>query len=246
MNTSNSKLFLADTLMILAQRLSELCGHGPILEEDIALSNIALDYLGQATLLYNHVGGIEGKQEDHYPFLRNEKDFQNLLIVELPNGEYSFTIIRQFFFSSWYLLYLTELQKSSDEFLRGFSEKAIKEVRYHLQHSKDWVIRLGDGTKLSHEKMQDALEEITPYLGEFFCNSSHEMEDIQSCVLVDNELLKMPWLGMVNDVLDEAKLELPHMNWYQSGGKEGNHTENLGYILAEMQSLPRAYPNATW
>jgi len=244
----NYILQLADTSLILGQRLSEWCGHGPVLEEDIALTNTALDYIGQATNLYKYAAELDGKgkDEDQLAFLRDAWDYRNVLAVELPNGDYGFTVARQFLFSSWYYLYLQKLRESDDEFLRGFAEKTIKEVRYHLQHSLGWVKRLGDGTEESHSRMQLAIDEVWPYTGEWFVASGAEVEAINLGIAPDPQSLKEEWHSLVDSVLAEATLTNPGDVFMHIGGKEGRHTEYLGFILADMQFLQRAYPGAKW
>lgn len=241
-------LQLADTSLILGQRLSEWCGHGPILEEDIALTNTALDYIGQSTNLYKQAALLDGRgqDEDDMAFHRDAWDFRNCLIAELPNGDYGFTITRQFLYSAWYYLYLQQLRQSPDEFLSGFAEKSIKEVRYHLQHSSDWVKRLGGGTPESHERMAHALAEIWPFTGEWFTPAETELEAIRLGSAPDPLPLRKEWRNLVESVLSEATLTIPEDGFMHLGGKEGRHTEYLGYMLADMQFLQRAYPGAKW
>lgn len=241
-------LTIADTLLILGQRLSEWCGHGPAIEEDIALSNVALDYIGQATALYKEVSekAGEGKSEDDYAFLRDAWEFKNLLLVELPKGDYGYTIARQFLFSTWYYHFLEALHNSQDEFLKGFAAKSIKEVKYHFQHSRDWMLRLGAGTEESNSRMQAALNEIWEFTGEMFINSKAELEAIADGIGVDNSKLLEVWQRIVGAVIQEAELTLPADAWMQRGGKEGKHSEHIGFVLAEMQFLQRAYPGSKW
>jgi len=243
-DTSSYTLHLADTTLILGQRLSEWCGHGPALEEDIALTNTALDYLGQATNLYKYAAQLEGKgqDEDQLAFLRDAWDYKNHLITELPNGDYAYTIARQFFFSAWYGYTLQQLMQCPDEYMRAFAEKSIKEVRYHLQHSADWMKRLGDGTEESHARLQKAVNEIWTYTGELFMPASYE----SALNWINQDELKNNWDALVTATLKESNITLPADQWMQRGGKEGKHSEHLGFILAEMQFLPRAYPNAKW
>ena len=241
-------LTIADTLLILGQRLSEWCGHGPAIEEDIALSNVALDYIGQATSLYKEIALKEnlGKSEDDYAFLRDAWEYRNALIVEITNGDYAKTIARQFVFSTWYYHFLEELEKSNDAFLQGFAQKSIKEVRYHFQHSRDWILRMGGGTEESHRRLQDALNELWEFTGELMTNSAHEMEAIAKGIGVDNVALKDTFDRIVSAVFQEANVTVPADIWMQKGGKEGKHSEHLGFILAELQFLQRAYPNSKW
>jgi len=245
---SDHLLHLADNALILGQRLAEWCGHGPVLEEDIALTNTALDYIGQATFLYKYAAESEGqgRDEDQLAFLRDAWDYKNSLIVELPNGDYAQTVTRQFLFSAWYYLYLRNLENSSDEFLRGFAEKSIKEVRYHLQHSSDWVKRLGDGTEESHRRMNDAIRELWPFTGEMFTSAEFEKAASEAGVAPQPELLLAEWRQIVETVFTEATLKMPEDGFMHLGGKVGKHTEYLGYILSDLQFLQRAYPNSKW
>lgn len=239
---------LADNSLILGQRISEWCGHAPVLEEDIALANTALDYIGQARLLLSHIGELEGKgrDEDQLAFLRNEPAFRNLTICELPNHDFARTILRNFLFSGFQLLIWEALQNSSDAQLASIAEKSIKEARYHFNHSGEWIVRLGDGTDVSHAKAQEALNYLWPYTNEFFASTE-----------VDNQVsgakigpvwgeLKGKWLVLVKPVIDEACLTLPDDTTFASYGKFGRHSEHLGHILAEMQYLQRCHPGAQW
>lgn len=241
-------LRIADNALILGQRLSEWCGHGPVLEEDIALSNISLDYFGQASHLLKYAAEIEeaGNDEDHLAFHRDDTEFRNLLMVELPNGDYAFTIARQFFFSVWYQLFLEGLLKSQDEFLRGFAEKSLKEVKYHVQHASDWVIRMGDGTEESRRRIIQAFADLADFIPECFTTDELDLYAIQHGWGPDASHLKESWQKNVAAVCTEAGLEMPAEGWGQRGGKIGKHTEYLGFILAEMQYLQRAHPGAKW
>ncbi len=241
-------LQMADTLLILGQRLAEWCGHGPAIEEDIALSNISLDYIGQATSLYKEVAVQmnEGKTEDDYAFLREEREFKNLLLSELPKGDYAFTIARQFLFSTWYYHFLESLEKSQDAFLQGFASKSLKEVRYHFQHSRDWVLRMGGGTETSHTYLQNAVNEIWTYTGEMFRPSPQEIEALNDGVGVDVAQLFEAFDRITSAVFAEANIAVPKDVWMQTGGKQGKHTEGFGFMLAEMQYLPRLYPDSQW
>jgi ring-1,2-phenylacetyl-CoA epoxidase subunit PaaC len=241
-------LHLADNNLILGQRLSEWCGHGPVLEEDIALSNMALDYIGQATLLFKHVAENSGdaKTEDDLAFLRDAWDYKNFLALELPNGDYAFTIARQYLYSEWYNLYLTELSKSSNIFLQEFALKSVKEVRYHLQHGRDWVLRMGDGTEESHGRIQKAINEIWNYTGEWFIPNANDTELSATGIFPNVESLHQTWMENVQATLNEATLQMPVSGWMHKGGREGKHSEHLGHLLSEMQFLQRAYPNSKW
>jgi ring-1,2-phenylacetyl-CoA epoxidase subunit PaaC len=245
-------LFLADTDLILAQRLGEWVGHGPVLEEDIALTNVGLDLLGQARLWYAYAGEVEarfaarGRSEDELAFLRDSSEFRNLLLVEQPNGNYAQTTARQFYFDAWHQLLLTELARSADPRVAAIAAKALKEVHYHSERSADWVIRLGDGTDESHAKMQAAIDDLWMYTGEMFDADATDQALAAERIGFDASTLEPAWRGRIAAVLDEATLELPDASWMQSGGKRGVHTEHLGHLLSEMQWLQRAYPGAQW
>ena len=239
----------ADLNLILGHRVSEWCGHGPVLEQDIALINTALDILGQAKSLYNYAAEYqgEGKTEDDLAYLRIEREYLNPLICEQPNGHFGDTIARQFFVDAFQYLYYQELKNSKNEFLSAFAEKSLKEVTYHLRFSSEWLTRLGDGTEESHNKMQEAVEDIWSFTGELF-----EMDDVENTLVsegiaVDMASLKDKWFELISDVLTKATLTVPEKEaWMISGGRTGKHTEYLGYILADLQYLQRAYPNASW
>ena len=243
-----SLLRLADDTLILGQRLSEWCGHGPILEEDIALSNIALDYIGQSTNIYKQLASLsnDDKDEDAIALTRMESEYLNALMLELPNGDYATTIARQYYYSSFYLLYLEQLKSSTDVFLAGFAEKSVKEVKYHLQHATDWVLRLGDGTPESHSRMQQAVNSLWPYLGELFLDDELDLLAIKEGWGASREALKTTWTDRMNAIWMEAGLTVPSEAWYHSGGRKGRHTEHMGFLLAEMQFLQRAFPGAKW
>lgn len=241
-------LRIADNALIHGHRLSEWCGHGPVLEEDIALTNTALDLIGQATNALKYAAEVEGagRDEDQIAFLRDAWDFRNHLLVELPNGDYAHTIAKQFFFSTFYVLFLEKLTNSSDEYLKAFAEKSIKEVRYHVQHSSNWIVRMGDGTEESKQRIQKAINALWEYTPEFFTEDELDVAAKTSGYGVDIAALKDAWLNRVKSTLDEATLTMPEEGWGQRGGKQGKHSEHLGYILAEMQFLQRAYPDAKW
>ncbi len=238
----------ADSELVLGHRMSEWCGHGPELEEDIALINISLDHLGQSRSLYQYAAAVDGeaKTEDHYAFQRNERDFGNFLICELPNGHYGNTIARSFFYDVHSLLFYERLVHSADKTLAAIAEKSLKEVKYHFRHSAEWVIRLGDGTEESHAKMQEAIDEIWTYTGELLTDDELDIEMNKQGIGVLNSSLKDAWYNKVEAVLNEATLKIPEGAYFQTGGKSGIHTEHLGYLLAEMQYLPRQHPEATW
>jgi ring-1,2-phenylacetyl-CoA epoxidase subunit PaaC len=245
-------LRLADSDLILAQRLGEWVGRGPVLEEDIALTNVGLDLLGQARLWYAYAGEVEarfaarGRSEDELAFLRDSSGFRNLLIVEHPNGDYAQTMARQFYFDSWHQQLLAELARSTDPRIAEIAAKASKEVQYHVERSGDWVIRLGDGTDESHARMQAAIDDLWMYTGEMFDGEATEQGLAAQRIVCDMRSLYPAWRDQVVAVLDEAKLAVPASEWMQSGGKRGVHTEHLGHLLSEMQWLQRAYPGAQW
>lgn len=241
-------LNLGDSSLVLGHRLSEWCGHGPILEEDIALINISLDLIGQATNILSYAGEVEGKGRSHddLAYKRDAKQYRNLLICEQPNGHYGTTIARQFLFDTYHYYLLQQLINSDDPTIKAYAEKTLKEVTYHLKHSTDWMLRLGDGTEESHQKVQEALDQMWKFTGELFQPSEADIAMLKEGIGADLSLVKQQWEKSVKATLEEATLKMPENNWAQIGGKEGKHTEQLGYILAEMQFLPRAYPDATW
>ncbi|XOV68947.1 MAG: 1,2-phenylacetyl-CoA epoxidase subunit PaaC [Fluviicola sp.] len=241
-------LRMGDDSLILGHRLSEWCGHGPILEEDIALTNLSLDLIGQATAIFEYAGKVEGKgrSEDDLAFLRFDKDYRNLLLVERPNGDFGVTIMRQFLFDAYRKPLFERLVNSSDEMIAAIAAKSLKETKYHLKHSSEWVIRLGDGTEESHERIQEALNDLWKYAAELFYEDEVDAELKANGVLPDMDSLKSDWEETVYAVLEEATLSIPDNNWKQEGGRKGLHTEHLGYILAELQYMQRAYPNMEW
>jgi len=241
-------LGLGDDRLILGHRLSEWCGHGPILEEDIALTNIALDLIGQATLFLKLAAAAEGKgrSEDDLAFLRDATDFRNVLLVELPRGDFAFTVVRQLLFSVYSLLLTESLSAVSDADLAGVAAKAAKEMRYHVRHAAQWVVTLGDGTDESHTRTQSALDELWRYTGELFIPVAADVDAANAGVGVNPDTLAEPWRHQVTDVLERAGLTVPAVGYMQRGGREGRHTEHLGHLLSEMQILARSYPGAQW
>lgn len=240
---------LADDRLILGQRLSEWSGHGPELEEDLALANIALDMIGHASGLYTYAAEIEGegRDEDDLAYFRDDIDFKNFQMLEQPKGDFAYTIARQFLFSLYsYLLYM-ELKDADDEQFAGLASKHLKEIRYHLRHSREWVLRLGDGTEESHRRIQDAFDDIWMYTGELFEMDEVDKKAAEEGFGADLAKLRKPWKEHVDEVLDEATLTVPDDNQYMaSGGRTGFHTEHLGHMLAQMQFLRRSYPDAEW
>ena len=245
-------LRLADNGLVLAQRLSEWVGKGPVLEEDIALTNVGLDLLGQSRLWFACAQDVEariqgiGRSEDQLAFLRDAHEFRNLLLVEQPNGSYADTIARQFLFDQWHLLLLRALAQSRNPRIAEVAAKAVKEVAYHVERSADWVIRLGDGTDESRARMQAALDELWTYAGEMFVPDETELALVADGIAADVRSLQAPWDAAVDAVLAEATLSRPGDAFVRKGGKQGVHTEHFGRLLAEMQFLQRAYPDAKW
>jgi ring-1,2-phenylacetyl-CoA epoxidase subunit PaaC len=241
-------LHLADNALILGHRNSEWCGHGPALEQDIAITNISLDLIGQARNFFQYAADRygNGATEDSLAYLRDARDFTNCLLTEQQNGDWAKTILRQFFMSNYQSLLYDQLQQSKDEQLSAISAKALKEVTYHLKWSSEWVIRLGDGTDESHARMLKALNDLWPYTGELFIPVTYEMQAFEEGIAPDIKTLKNNWLNKVATIFEEAKLPVPKEGFSQTGGKTGLHTEYLGYILADMQYLQRTYPNNTW
>lgn len=248
MSLLNYTLSLADNVLILGHRNSEWCGHGPVLEQDIAITNISLDLIGQARNFYQYAADLEqdGSTEDSLAFLRDAREFKNCLITELPKGDWAKTILRQFFFSNYQHLLYTQLQHCPDKQLSAIAAKALKEVAYHLRWSSEWVIRLGDGTEESLRRMKLALEELWPYTGELFMPASFEKELIAQGIIPDPQTFRQGWIQKTTDIFEVANLAVPGNVFMYNGGKEGNHTEYMGFLLAEMQFLQRAYPGATW
>ncbi len=239
---------LADDKLVLAQRLSAWTGHGPFLEEDLALTNIALDMFGTAKSLLEYAAKIEGKgrTEDDLAFFRNERQFTNCLICEQDNGDYAKTILRQAFFDSFdYLLY-TELAKSKDETLAGIAAKSIKEITYHKRHSHSWVNRFGNGTEESKTRLQNAVNELWRFTGEFFETSDNDKALAKQGIAVDVSTLKGAWEKEILTLLQKATITIPLDSYMQTGGRKGVHTEHLGFLLSEMQVLPRMLPDAKW
>lgn len=238
----------ADDALILGHRLSEWCGHAPMLEEDMALANMGLDLLGQARELYSYAAQTEGKanDEDKFAYLRDVRQYRNLLLVEQPNGDFARTIVRQFFYAAFADLYWRAMMKSSDATLAAIAAKSEKESAYHLRHSSEWVIRLGDGTAESHARAQSAIDDLWSFTGEMFEADDSERTLIQSGVAIDPATLRAQWLKTVSAVIGEATLALPRAEWMQKGGRSGRHSEHLGHLLSELQSMQRTFPGASW
>jgi ring-1,2-phenylacetyl-CoA epoxidase subunit PaaC len=238
----------ADDALILGHRLSEWCGHAPALEEDMALANMGLDLLGQARELYSYAAKVEGKDndEDKFAYLRDVRQYRNLLLLEQPNGDFARTMVRQFFYSAFADLYWRAMMKSGDPTLAAIAAKSEKESAYHVRHSSEWMVRLGDGTDESHARAQTAIDDLWPLTGEMFEVDDSERGLIDSGVAVDPASLRPQWLNTVLSVLNEATLTLPKGDWMQQGGRSGRHSEHLGHLLSELQSMQRTFPGATW
>jgi ring-1,2-phenylacetyl-CoA epoxidase subunit PaaC len=242
-------LGIADNPLILGQRLGELCGHGPILETDIAMTNIALDLLGQVRSYLQYAAQFsddENVTEDTIAFLRNEREYRNVLLVEQPNQDFAFSITRQFLFDVYHLLLLNELKNSKDETLKAIAIKSTKEVTYHVRFSSDWIIRLGDGNIESKEKMQNAINDLWTFTDELFHQTEADIEIVKQGIGVDVTLLKDSYYKKINEVLEEATLLIPESKYFQKGGKLGIHSEHMGYLLADMQYMQRSFPNMSW
>lgn len=239
---------IADNALILGQRLSELCGHGPNLETDIALTNIALDLLGQTRSYYQYIAKLstENLTEDDVAFLRKENEYRNVLLVEQPNTDFAYVITRQYFFDVFHFLLLEQLQKSKDVNLIAIAKKSIKEVGYHKRFSGDWLIRLGDGTEVSHEKAQQAVNDLWLFTNELFELSTQDKTIIDAGYGADISELKDKYYKELSQTLTKASLQTPENKYFQDGGKNGIHTEHMGYILADMQYMQRTYPNMKW
>lgn len=241
-------LHLADCPLILGQRLGEWCGHGPVLEQDIAMTNIALDLLGQARLLFQYVASFESinSTEDKLAMLRYEHEYLNLLLVEQPNGDFGHTMMRQFLYDAFNLLQYRALSHHPDDHIKAIAVKSLKEIKYHYRYSSEWVIRLGDGTEKSHSIMQTALNELWRYTGEMFSPASYENDLISTQEAVDVKALQDPWSQKIEAILSTAGLEIPENENMLMGGKEGRHTEHMGYILTDLQYMQRTYPEMQW
>lgn len=270
-NLLDYTLQLADNALIIGHRISEWCGHGPVLEQDIALTNTSLDHLGRARSLYQYAAEqfnkipVDGRSkifssvalqnmvksgdnvdEDDLAFLRDGWDFKNLLLLEQPNIDWAYTVARSFFYDTFNYFFFTELSESKDETLSAIAEKSLKEVTYHLRWSNEWVIRLGDGTEESHARMQKAIDELWMYTGELFVPCATDKAMLAQGIGVDLGSIKEKWMAYIRPVFLEASINIPAGTWMQHGGKEGRHTEQLGYILAELQFMQRAYPGMEW
>jgi ring-1,2-phenylacetyl-CoA epoxidase subunit PaaC len=238
----------ADDALILGHRLSEWCGHAPMLEEDMALANMGLDLLGQARELYAYAAKVEGRgnDEDKFAYLRDVRQYRNLLLLEQPNGDFARTMVRQFFYATFADLYWRAMMRSTDATLAAIAAKSEKESAYHVRHSSEWIVRLGDGTEESHARAQSAIDELWAFTGEMFTVDDSEHGLIDAGIAVDPATLRAQWRKTASEVVREATLVLPSNEWMQQGGRSGRHSEHLGHLLSELQSMPRTFPGATW
>ncbi len=238
----------ADDALVLGHRLSEWCGHAPLLEEEMALANIALDHLGQARALYTYAAEVEaaGLDEDAYAYRRDPVDYLNVLLVERPNGDFAHTIVRLWLYSAFMSLWWQAMTGSKDAQLSAIAARAVKEVAYHLRHAANWVVRLGDGTAQSHQRTQMALDQLWPYAGEMFTSQPDEEDLIATGIAIDPETLRQAWLTRIMNEAAQALLKMPTAPFSQQGGRSGNHSEAMGHLLAELQFMQRTYPGAQW
>ncbi|MEP0941719.1 MAG: 1,2-phenylacetyl-CoA epoxidase subunit PaaC [Rhizobiaceae bacterium] len=245
---ANSLIALGDDHLILGHRLSQWCGHAPMLEEDLSMPNMALDLLGQARNLFTYAGELEGKgrTEDDLAYLRSDRDYKNILLVERPNGDFAHTMLRQLYFAAYMQPFWQAACQSTDSTIAGFAEKAVKEIAYHIRHAGEWVIRLGDGTEESARRMADAVEALHIYTDELFTVT----DDMATCIdkghLPDPQSLRPSWQRTITQIFDEALLEIPEVAFPQEGGRDGRHTEDFGHLLSELQYMQRAYPGMAW
>jgi ring-1,2-phenylacetyl-CoA epoxidase subunit PaaC len=238
----------ADDALILGHRLSEWCGHAPMMEEEMALANMGLDLIGQARSLYAYAAEVEacGHDENKYAYLRDAEQYRNLLIVEQPNGDFAMTMMRQLFYSAYADLYWRAMVAAKDKTLAAIAAKSEKESAYHLRHSSEWIVRLGQGTDESRRRIQAALDRLWPFTGEMFEADASEHELIATAIVVDPESLRDAWTTTIVSVLMQAGIAAPGEGWMQSGGRSGRHSEHLGHLLTELQYLQRTYPGAVW
>ena len=239
---------LGDDALVLGHRLSEWCSNAPFLEEDLALTNVSLDFIGRARMFYSYAAEIEGGEytEDNYAYQRDCRDFSNLLMHELPRGDFAFSMARQYLVDEYSLAYMERLQDSADHTLSAIAGKAVKESRYHLRRSRDWMLRLGDGTEESHQRLQAALDDLWGYVPELFDMDELEQELAASGIAVNSTALRPEWDTVVTATFEEATIRVPDTNWQIMGGRKGVHTESLGHLLSELQFVQRAYPGLEW
>lgn len=239
---------IADDHLILGHRLSEWCGHAPILEEDLSMPNMALDLIGQSRHLYSYAAQLEGRQrsEDDFAYLRTDREYSNCLMVERTNTDFAHTMLRQLYFAAFMRPFWQGVLEGSDEVLVGIAGKAIKEVSYHIKHAGEWVVRLGDGTEESMQRMQAAIEALHPYTGELFLVDENRRSIIDAGIVPAPKALQLAWDATIASVFEQALLEVPEVDYPQSGGRQGMHTEDFGFLLADLQYMQRTYPGAQW
>lgn len=239
---------LGDDSVVLGHRISEWVSYGPFLEEDIAYGNVALDYIGRARMFYTYAAELanDGRTEDDFAYMRSDREYRNLLLMEMPKGDFSYSQVRQLFADVYYTLVLPELQQSKDETLAAIASKGIKETKYHLRRSREWVLRLGDGTEESHKRTQKAVDSLWGYTHEMFDLDETEQMLVEAGIAVDVTKLRAAWRELVSEILTEATLTVPEDAWAVRGGRTGYHTENLGHMLTEMQIVHRSYPGCQW
>ena len=238
---------IGDDHLVLGHRVSEWCGHAPMLEEDLSLPNIALDLIGQARALYGYAAELgAGADEDALAYLRTDRQYRNVLLVERPNGDFAHTMLRQLYYSAWAHPFWHAAQSSGDAHVAAVAAKAVKEAAYHVRHSGEWVVRLGDGTQESARRMRDAVEALHPYTNELFVPTADWQPCVEAGLLPDLESLRPAWDATVAEVFSLAFLHVPDVPYPQGGGREGRHTEAFGHLLSDLQYMQRAYPGATW
>lgn len=239
---------IADDHLILGHRLSEWCGHAPMLEEDLSMPNMALDLIGQSRQLYSYAAQLEGdnRSEDDIAYLRSDREYRNCLLVERSNGDFAHTMLRQFYFAAFMKPFWQQMQNSTDDTLAGIAAKAVKEISYHIRHCGEWIIRLGDGTPESAQRMVAAVDALHAYTEELFTVDKHRAELVTVGVIPDVSAIKTQWQATVSEVFQQAQLTVPEVEFPLLGGREGKHTEDFGYLLAELQYMQRAYPGAQW
>lgn len=244
----NTVVQIADDHLILGHRVSEWCGHAPLLEEDLSMPNMALDLIGQARTLYSYAAVLENKDrtEDDFAYLRTDREYRNCLLVERPNTDFAHTMLRQLYFTTFMKFFWESMHESGDETLRALSHKAIKEISYHVRHSGEWIVRLGDGTTESAMRVVDAVQALHPYTDELFEIDDDRQHGIDQGIFPDHAKLKTHWQNTIDVIFVQAKLSVPENEFPQTGGRKGLHTEDFGMLLAQLQYLPRAYPGATW
>lgn len=244
----NTVLQIADDHLILGHRVSEWCGHAPMLEEDLSLPNMALDLIGQARSLYSYAALVEnkGRSEDDFAYLRTDREYLNCLLVERPNNDFAHTMLRQLYFAAFMKPFWEAMHTSTDDELKKLSHKAVKEIAYHIRHCGEWVVRLGDGTDESAQRMNTAVLALHPYTAELFEIDENRQHCVEKGICPDSNQIQKSWQHTIEQVFNQAKLEVPSQEFSQSGGRKGLHTEDFGMLLSELQYMPRAYPGASW